>query len=188
MACQDLQKDPAIDAFSTNMFLGVEGCDMANYWLDFLAMEWYGVSFILTEGRFILRSSRRKACAFLAYRVHHFLLDGLRDANELSLDHGLETLLVARAAHNRLELACWGEGISCFHENIVDVAVPLDSQPTLVIFDGLRSSIGVIYADNAICVLMTRQDHIILCHLVRVVTPCTWRSVTIVPVLHCRSS
>ena len=39
-AYQDLQKDPAIDAFITNMFLGVEGCDMAKYWLDFLAMVW----------------------------------------------------------------------------------------------------------------------------------------------------
>ena len=66
--------------------------------------QWYGLSFILTEGRFIYRSSGRKACAFLAYRVQHFLLDGLRD--ELSLDHGLETILVARAAHNRLVLAC----------------------------------------------------------------------------------
>ena len=27
---QDLQKDPDIDAFITNIFLGVEGCDMAN--------------------------------------------------------------------------------------------------------------------------------------------------------------
>ena len=33
---------------------------------------------------------------------------------------------------------------------------------------------------------MTRQDH--RCHLVHVVTPCVWRSVTLVPVLNCRSS
>ena len=62
----------------------------------------------------------------------------------------------------------------------------LDSQLTLVIFDGLRLFIWVIHAGNAICILMTRQDH--GCHLVRVVTPCVWRPVTLVPVLHCSSS
>ena len=110
----------------------------------------------------------------------------MRDASELSLDHGLEMLLFARAAHNRLEFACWGEGISCFHENNEDVAVPLDSQLTLIVFDGLRLSIAVIHADNHSCIIMTRQDH--RCHLVRVVAPCVWRSVTLVPVLCCRGS
>ena len=62
----------------------------------------------------------------------------------------------------------------------------LDWQLTLVISGGLHSSIRVIHADNAICILMTHQDH--RCHLVYVVTPCVWRSVTLVPVLNCRSS
>ena len=69
-----------------------------------------------------------------------------------------------------LVLACSGEGICFFHENIVDVAVPLDSQLTVVIFDGLHLSIGVIHANNDICIVMTRQDH--RCHLVRIITTC----------------
>ena len=39
-AYQNLQKDPDIDTFSTNMFLGAEECGMAKYWLDSLAMVW----------------------------------------------------------------------------------------------------------------------------------------------------
>ena len=65
-------------------------------------------------------------------------------------------------------------------------SVPLISQLTLVIFDGLRLSIGVIHADNTICILMTRQDH--RCDLVHVVTPCVWRSVTLIPFVNCSSS